>query len=56
MVPTKLIKPLRHATVLTLAAAFPLLYVGAVSLESIVVTVVALVVAGVAALLAALAF
>jgi hypothetical protein len=56
MVPAKLIKPLRHATVVALAATFPLLYVGAVSLESAVVTVIALVVAGIAGLLAALAF
>jgi hypothetical protein len=56
MVSEKLIKLLRHVTVVTLAATFPLLYVGAVSLESAVVTVIALVVAGIAGLLAALAF
>ena len=56
MIPTKLIKPLRHATVVALGATFPLLYIGAVSLESSVVTVIALVAAGVAGLLAALAF
>lgn len=47
---------LRHLALAGMAASFPLLYVGAVTLESTSVTAAGLVVAGVAALIAWVAF
>ena len=47
---------LQHIALAGMAASFPLLYVGAVTLESAPVTVAGLAVAGVTAVLAWLAF
>ena len=56
MLPEKLRGPLRHLALVGLAAALPLLYVAGVTLESAGVAVLALAVAGVSAVLAALAY
>ena len=47
---------LRHLALVGMAASFPLLYVGAVTLESAAVTGAGLVVAGVVAVIAWVAF
>ncbi len=47
---------LRHLALAGMAASFPLLYVGAVTLESAAVTAAGLVVAGVVAVIAWVAF
>ena len=47
---------LRHLALAGMAASFPLLYVGAVTLESTAVTAAGLVVAGVVAVIAWVAF
>jgi hypothetical protein len=56
MLPEKLYGPLRHLALVGFATAFPLLYVASVTLESTEVAVLALAVAGVSAVLAALAY
>ena len=47
---------LREIALWIMAADFPLLYVGAVTLEDMVVTILALVIMGAAAVAAAIAF
>ena len=56
VLPDRLRRPLRHFALAGLAASFPLLYAGAVSMESAGVTVAGLAVAGVTAAVAWAAF
>ena len=56
MLPDRLRRPLRHFALAGLAASFPLLYAGAVSMESASVTAAGLVLAGVTAAVAWAAF
>ena len=56
MVPGNARQWLQHLTLAGMAASFPLLYLGAVTLESASVTAGGLVVAGVVAVIASVAF
>ena len=56
MVPADARRWLRHLALAGMAASFPLLYMGAVTLESAAVTAAGLVVAGVVAVIAWVAF
>ena len=56
MLPPKLRRPLRHATLAALALVFPLLYIGGVSLESQEVAGAALGLTALAALMAILSY
>ena len=56
MLPSKYIFKFRHLTLITLVLAFPTLYLGAVSLESLIVTVIGLVLAAIGSCLAMLSF
>lgn len=56
MLPTELRRRLQHVALAGMAASFPLLYAGAVTLESGAVTAAGLAVAGATALVAWIAF